>query len=162
MQGEYLETIWKNNTGIRFQGKTLAIFGGRDFFGVLPHIPVSILNGNLYYNFQDGPGEKGQVLKYKLRTDKNISVPSATEVPGQGTIMGDTLYNSYKTWWDGFSCIYGTSPDTWAGINYKWKAGNSGSFLVSFNNKGDTLCQFTDYDRFVNYSFGDGRNKKTI
>ena len=158
MQGEYFETIWKNNTGIRFQGKTLAIFGGRDFFGVLPHIPVSILNGNLYYNFQDGPGEKGQVLKYKLRTDKNISVPSATEVPGQGTIMGDTLYNSYKTWWDGFSWIYGTSPDTWAGINDKWKAGNSGSFLVSFNNKGDTLCQFTDYDRFVNYSFGDGRN----
>ena len=25
------------------------MFGGKDFFGVLPHIPVSFSDGNLYY-----------------------------------------------------------------------------------------------------------------
>ncbi len=158
MQGEYQETIWKNKTGIRFQRKNLAMFGGHDFFGVLPNIPITLLNRNLYYNFQDGPGEKGFVFKYKLSTGKNISVQPTTEVPGPGTILGDTIFNTNKTWWDGFSWIYGTSPDTWAGVNDKWKAGKSGSLLVSYNNKGDTLCQFTDYERFVNYSFGAGRN----
>src|SRR5664280_254170 len=37
MQGEYQETIWKNKTGIRFQGSKLAMYGGKDFFGVLPN-----------------------------------------------------------------------------------------------------------------------------
>ena len=157
MLGEYQETIWKNKTGIRFQGKVLAMFGGRDFFGVLPNIPVSLLNRNLYYNFQDGPGEKGQVLKYKLRSDKNFSVQPKTEVSGLGTVLGDTLFNTPKTWGDGFNGIFGTSPDTWAGVNDKWKAGKTGSLLVSYNNKGDTLCHFIDYERFINFSFGEGR-----
>jgi hypothetical protein len=29
---------------------------------------------------------------------------------------------------------------------------------VTYNNEGDTICQFTDYDRIVNYSYGAGRN----
>jgi hypothetical protein len=157
MQGEYQETIWKNKTGIKFYGNSV-MFGGQDFFGVLPHIPVSLINGNLYSNFQDGPGKTGQVMKYKLSTGKKISVQLQTEVPGAGYFPGDTILNIKKLWWEGFSHIYGTGPDTWAGINDKWKAGKSGSLLVSYNNKGDTLCQFADCDRIVNYSFGEVRN----
>jgi hypothetical protein len=157
MQGEYQETIWKNKTGIRFQGSKLAMYGGKDFFGVLPNIPVSLINGNLYSNFQDGPGEKGQVMKYKLSTHKNISVQPQTEVPQPDCFPGDTVLNTKKQWWEGFIQIYGTSQDTWAGVNDKWKAGKSGSLLVSYNNKGDTLCQFTDYDRIVNFTHADYR-----
>src|ERR1035437_2796498 len=39
MQGEYQETIWKNKSGIKFYGNSV-FFGGKDFFGVLPNIPV--------------------------------------------------------------------------------------------------------------------------
>ena len=56
MQGEYQETIWKNETGIRFIGKGV-MFGGKDFFGVLPHIPVSVLDGNLYIIFRTDQGK---------------------------------------------------------------------------------------------------------
>ena len=41
MQGEYLETIWKNKSGIKFFGKVV-MFGGKDFYGVPPSVPVSI------------------------------------------------------------------------------------------------------------------------
>jgi hypothetical protein len=151
MMGEFQETTWKNETGIKFYGKGV-MFGGQDFFGVLPHIPVSILDGNLFYNFQDGPGEKGQVLKYKLSSEKNISVEHQREAPGSGQILGDTVLNIKKLLGEGFSQIYGTGPDTWTGINNAWNAGKSGSSLVTFNEKGDTICRFSDYDRIVNFS----------
>ncbi len=51
----------------------------------------------------------------------------------------------------GLIMIFGTSPDTWAGINHKWNSGKSGSLIVTYNDKGDTMCQFTDYDRIVNF-----------
>jgi len=151
MQGEYQETIWKNKTGIKFYGNSV-MFGGQDFFGVLPHIPVSLINGNLYSNFQDGPEKTGQVMKYKLSTGKKILVQLQAEVPGAGHFPGDTILNIKKQWWEGFSLIYGTSSETWAGVNDKWQAGKSGSLLVTYNNIGDTLCQFTDYDRIVNFT----------
>ena len=55
MQGEYQETIWKNKTGIRFYGKGMASYGGKDFFGVSLHIPSLCQIGSLYFTFQDGP-----------------------------------------------------------------------------------------------------------
>jgi hypothetical protein len=157
MLGEYQETIWRNKTGIRFQGSTFVMFGGQDFFGVLPNIPVALINGNLYSNFQDGPGKKGQVMKYKLSAGKNISVQLQTEVAGPGRFPGNTVLNTKKQWWEGFNWIYGTSPDTWAGINNKWQAGTTGTLLVTYNNKGDTICQFTDYDRIINFNKTDYR-----
>jgi hypothetical protein len=156
MMGEYQETIWKNETGIRFIGKGV-MFGGQDFFGVLPHIPVSLLDGNLLYNFQDGPGKKGQLIKYKFNDDKNISVQSQREVPGFGPILGDTVFNIKKLWWEGFTRIYGTGSDTWAGVNSEWNAGRSGSLLVTFNDQGDTICQFSDFDRIVNFNASQSR-----
>jgi hypothetical protein len=151
MQGEYQETIWKNETGIRFIGKGV-MFGGQDFFGVLPHIPVSLLDGNLLYNFQDGPGKKGQIIKYKFNAEKNISVQPQREVPGSGLILGDTVFNIKKLWWESFTRIFGTGSDTWAGVNNEWNAGRSGSLLVTFNEKGDTICQFSDYDRIKDFN----------
>jgi Domain of unknown function (DUF4933) len=156
MQGEYQETIWKNKSGIKFYDKSV-LFGGQDFSGVLPNIPVSILNGDLYAYFHDGPGKKGLVMKYKLNTGKNISFQHQTEVPGSGHFPGDTLLNTKKQWWEGFNQIYGTGHDNWAGVNGKWQAGKSGSLLVTYNDKGDTLCQFTDYDRIVNFTHTDYR-----
>jgi len=151
MQGEYQETIWKNETGISLSAGMVG-FGGEDFFGVMPNIPVAWLNGNLYYSFQDGPAGNGQVMKYKPGTNKRVSVQSQSEMPGQGTIPGDTLLNTSINPWDRFNKIYGVDSDSWVGINNKWNAGRSGSLLVAYNEKGDTLCQFTDYDRITNYN----------
>jgi Domain of unknown function (DUF4933) len=158
MQGEYQETIWKNNTGIRFYGKGMASYGGKDFFGVPFHIPVSFLNGNLYYSFHDGPTGNDQVMKYKPGTDKKLTIQAQSEIPGHSIIPGDTLFNTNQFSEDRFSWIYGIGPDSWAGVNNKWNAGTTGSLIVTFSNSGDTICQFTDYDRIVNYSFGEGRN----
>jgi hypothetical protein len=157
MQGEYEETIWKNKTGIRFYGKGMAAYGGKDFFGVPFHIPVSFLNGNLYYTFQDGPTGNGQVMKYKPGTDKKLTIQSQPETPGHSNIPGDTLLNKNQFSEDRFSCIYGIGPDSWAGVNNKWNAGRSGALLVTYNEKGDTLCKFTDYDRIVNFSLAQTR-----
>jgi len=151
MQGEYQETIWENKSGIKFYDKSV-FFGGKDFFGVLPNIPVSISNGNLYYFFQDGPKENSQIMKYKTGMNSNLSVKSQTEMPGQSTILGDTLLNTHKIFLESFNYIFGLGPGIWAGINQKWNAGRSGSLLVTYNDKGDTLCKFTDYDRISNFT----------
>lgn len=156
MNGEYQETIWKNETGIHFYGKGV-MFGGQDFLGVMPHIPVSLSNGNLYFTFHDGPSRNGQVMKYKPGTNKALSIKSRDEVPGQGSIPGDTIFNKNQFSEDRFRSIYGIGPDTWVGLNNEWNSGRSGALLVTFNDKGDTLCQFSDYDRIVNFSFTNTR-----
>ena len=158
MQGEYEETIWKNKAGIRFYGKGMASYGGKDFFGVPFHIPVSLSNGNIYFTFHDGPSGNGQVMKYKPGTDKKLTIQAQPETPGHENIPGDTIFNKNQLSGDLFSCIYGIGPDSWAGVNNKWNSGTTGTLLVTFSNTGDTICQFTDYDHIVNYSFGEGRN----
>ena len=150
LQGEYQETIWKNERGIDM-GVQGAGWRVHDFYGVMPNNPVSILNGNIYYSFTDGPGS-GQYLKYKPETIRNISVQSQTEVPGPGSLQGDTLLITQEHPQDRFNWIYGAGPDTWAGINQKWLAGKSGSLLVTYDYKGDTLCLFKDFDRIVNFT----------
>ncbi len=42
------QTIWKNETGIKFFGSGVGM-GWPDFFGVHANIPVSLLNGILFY-----------------------------------------------------------------------------------------------------------------
>jgi hypothetical protein len=151
MQGEYLETIWKNQTGIRFLGSRFVTFGGPDFFGVMPNIPINLRNGDLYFTFQDGPKKMKQILKYKTQSNRNITEQSETEIPDLGIIPGDTLLNTGNLFNEGFSSINGTSDNSWVGINNKWNAFNSGTFMVTYNSKGDTLCKFSDFDKIMNF-----------
>jgi hypothetical protein len=97
-------------------------------------------------------------MKYKPGTNKSISVQSQTEIPGHGIIHGDTLFNSNQSFPDRFDRIFGTGSDTWAGVNNKWNAGKLGSLLVTYNDNGDTLCQFTDYERIVNFNHSNYRH----
>jgi len=153
MQGEYQETIWKNETGIKFLGSSSVAFGGADFFGVTFSTPVSLSNGNLYFTFHDGPAGISHVMKYNSGTNKILSSKPQSEIPGPGIIPGETLLTTKKNYQERFEWIYGTSPDTWAGVNNKFNAGTTGSLMVTYNNNGDTLCQFTDFERIENFSF---------
>jgi hypothetical protein len=156
MQGEYLETIWKNQTGIKIFGSSWVSYAGKDFYGIPPSFPVNISNGNIYFTFFDGPSGNGQVMKYKTGTNKMLSAQSQTEISGLGIIPGDTLFNTHRNLFEGYSGIYGLGNGTWAGINQKWNAGKTGSLLVTYSEKGDTLCQFTDYDRIKNFNYSNG------
>jgi hypothetical protein len=157
MNGEYQETIWKNKTGIRFFGKSYVAWGRKDFFGVPFNIPVSLSEGNLYFAFWDGSSGTDQVMKYKSGNNKALTSQPQTEIPGPGIIPGETLLVTNHNNLDRFEWIYGISDDTWAGLNNKWVAGTSGVLMVTYNDKGDTLCKFKDYEPIVNYSFGDWR-----
>jgi hypothetical protein len=156
MEGDYLETIWKNQSGIKFYGNDMVALGGKDFYGVPSYVPVDLRNGEIYFTFLDGPTGNGQIMKYKSGTNKTLSGQSQPEIPGLGKIPGDTLFNTNKNAQERFDRIYGTSPGTWVGINNKWNAGTSGALLVTYNNKGDTLCQFTDFDRIINFNYTNG------
>jgi Domain of unknown function (DUF4933) len=151
MNGDYIQTIWRNETGITFEGN-FVMYGRRDFYGVLPNIPVSLLNGNIYYTFLDGPKGNKQVIKYKPENSGKLAIQSKPEIPGLGTIFGDTLFNAQQNSTEGYNWIYGLGNGIWAGINQKCVAGETGSLLVTYNDKGDTICQFTDFDRIKNFS----------
>jgi hypothetical protein len=151
MQGEYQETIWKNERGVKMAGQMVA-WMPQSFFGVMPNNPVSILNGDIFYTFTDGNTGTGQFMKYKPESTINISIQSQKEVPGLGSVRGDTLLISKQQPIDRFEWIYGIGSDTWAGLNSKWNAGKTGSLLVTYNSNGDTICQFTDFDRIVNFN----------
>ena len=150
MQGKYQETIWKNERGINMEGQGVGWMPS-SFFGVMPNNPVSILNGNIYYTFTNGNNGTGQFMKYKPESTIDISIQSQREVPGLNSVRGDTLLISKKQPMDRFDWIYGAGSDTWVGINQKWNAGKTGSLLVTYNTIGDTICQFTDFDRIVNF-----------
>jgi hypothetical protein len=152
MNGEYLETIWKNNSGIKFYGKKMVAYGGADFFGVLPYIPVSLSDGYLYSNFLDGPEKRSLVMRHKLNSEKSVTSPDNSDIQKFNHFPGDTVLLLKKDWYQGFEKIQALSPDSWAGINSKWTAGSSGVLLVTFNLHGDTLCKFSDYDRIVNFT----------
>jgi len=159
LQGEYQETIWKNQTGIKIFGSSYVTYAGKDFYGIPPSVPITINNGNIYFAFLDGPAGNGQVMKYKAGTNKTLSSNSQTEIPDLGIIPVDTLFNSNNTTQERFNWIYGTSPDTWVGINNKWNAGTTGALLIAYNNMGDTLCRFTDFNRIKNFNYtNSGRN----
>lgn len=151
MNGDYIQTIWRNETGITFEGN-FVMYGRRDFYGVLPNIPVSILNGKIYYIFQDGPKGNKQVIKYKPENSEKLAIQSKPEIPGLGTILGDTLFNAQQNSTEGYNWIYGLGNGIWVGINQKCVAGETGSLLVTYSDKGDTICQFTDFDSIKNFS----------
>lgn len=151
MQGEYQETIWKNERGVNMDGQ-FVYWMPNSFFGIMPNNPVSVLNGNIFYTFTDGNTGTTQYMRYKPGSTIDISVQSQKEVPGLGSARGDTLSISGMQRLELFDWIYGISSDTWAGINSKSTAGETGSLLVTYNSIGDTICQFTDFDRIVNYS----------
>ena len=150
MDGRLIETIWKNYGGITGTGIML-----NEFVGIIPGNPVSLSNGNIYLPFFDGPSKQNQIRKYE--PDKSsLTVQSQSELPEIGTIKGQILHESNLYPSEGFDMIFGVGTDTWAGINGKWNAGKSGALLVTFNDNGDTLCTFTDYDRIKNFSSGGG------
>jgi Domain of unknown function (DUF4933) len=157
MLGEYKETIWKNERGIKMDGQGVRWYPA-SFFGVMPNNPVSVLNGNIFYTFTDGNTGTGQYMRYKPESTIDISIQSQKEVPGLGSARGDTLSISRMQPMDRFDWIYGISSDTWAGINSKWNAGKTGSLLVTYNSIGDTICQFTDFDRIVNFNQSTSRH----
>jgi len=148
MAGKYLETVWKNESGIVDNGGGIMI---NNLFGISPIIPVSLSEGNLHFFFEDGPGGKGFVMKYRPGTEKGINVQPNNELKSQLQIPGDTLFNTNKIFSDRFDRIFGVSQGIWTGINNKWNAGKSGALLVTYNNSGDTLCKFTDYERIANF-----------
>jgi hypothetical protein len=156
MSGEFKETIWKNTTGIEFYGGN-PMWRFENFIGIMPNNQVSLFENNVYFDFSDGPAGNDLVMKYKPEQDKNISFNPYPEIPKTGSPPGDTLIQRNLLQLGGFENVYGIGPDMWAGLNSKWTSGKTGSLLVSFNNKGDTLCNFTDYDRIVNFSFGQYR-----
>jgi hypothetical protein len=151
MKGEYMETIWKNETGISIRSGGIG-YGGNDFFGVMPNNQISIHNGSIYYSFNDGPEGNGIYLKYKFPTNKALPIQSSTETPGSRMLKGDTLLSTKQQPSKRFESFYGIGEDASAGINHKWNSGKAGSFLVTFNDKGDTLCQFTDYEHIENFT----------
>ncbi len=150
MQGKYQETIWKNERGIDMRGQQVG-WSSTSFYGVMPNNPVSIFNGNIFYTFTNGNTGTGQFMKYNPESTFNISIQSQPEVPGFNSVPGDTLLITQKHTMERFDLIYGVGADTWVGINQKWNAGKTGSLLVTFNTRGDTICQFTDFDRIVNF-----------
>ncbi len=81
LQGEYLETIWKNQTGIKIFGSSYVTYAGKDFYGIPPSVPITINSGNIYFAFLDGPAGNGQVMKYKAGTNKSLSSNSQIEIP---------------------------------------------------------------------------------
>ena len=95
---------------------------------------------------------KSQVLKYRPETNINFTLQSQTEIIGPGKIKGDTLFNANSLSLFSFSLIFGIGQDNWAGINQKWRSGTSGTLMATFNENGDTLCSFSDYDRIVNFT----------
>ena len=151
MQGRYQETIWKNERGIEMRGQSVG-WSFKSFLGIMPNNPVSVLDGNIYYNFNNGNNGTGQFMKYKPRPTIDMPVQSQYELPGIHPSPGDTLLITRQQIMDRFDLIYGLGSDTWAGINQKWNAGKSGSLLVTFDAKGDTICQFTDFEQIADFS----------
>lgn len=151
MEGDFLETIWKNETGIEIRGSVVG-WRYQEFVGVMPSYPVSLINGNLYYSFTDGPAGIGLIMKYKTNNEKLLSVQKLKEVPGREITIGDTILITSKQAMDRFDVVSATGPDSWAGINRKWNSGKTGNLLVTFNDGGDTLCKFSDNEKITNFS----------
>lgn len=56
-----------------------------------------------------------------------------------------------------FDWVFGIGAGTWTGINNEWNSGSSGSLLVTYNENGDTICQFSDFERIANFSHSNYR-----
>ncbi len=152
MNGKYMETIWKNGPGISlYNGNPFWRFN--EFIGIDPvFTPVSLFHGEIVYTFTNGPEKTTMMMKYNPGGEESIATASPEELPGQGKIPGDTLFTANNDSSGRFESVFITSPDSWTGINNKWNSGKSGTLLVTYDNQGDTICNFTDNDRILNFT----------
>ena len=149
--GKYIETLWKNGPGITlYRGNPGWNF--YEFIGIDPSTPVSLFGDEICYAFTNGPEKTSMVMKYNLPGGKSIGTNSLEELPGQGNILGDTLFSTNKFTSDRFERIFITGSNSWTGINNKWNSGKSGSLMVTYSNKGDSICNFTDNEHIVNFT----------
>jgi hypothetical protein len=118
----------------------------------MPNSLVSLYGDELFFDFSDGPAKKGLVVKYKPVKEKQIVVQPAVELPGQKMVPGDTLLSTNNYSIDRYERIFGLGSDSWTGINNKWISGKSGTLMVTYNALGDTICNFSDNERIVNFS----------
>ena len=154
IQGNYIRTIVKN-TGQNISNG-IGRYSPQNLVG-FPFMKISVADNTFLYVFLDGPANNVSVMKVdpaRFGNEINIQV----EVPGLNLNQGTGLKQIDGLEFLSKLACYDLGDGLWASLENKWNSGSKGDLLTVYGPAGDTLCQFKDYDRIVNYPGGPYRN----
>lgn len=151
--GDFINYIVKNDVEIFISSRGNVGYGMFDFKGVMaiPHIS----NNQLLYVYSNVP-EKYRVL-YSIDLNQQFNANDSLE--NQGVII-----KKYQGGFDkGISSFVKLNQKTLLGFNSLWNSVQTNELFYSFNEFGDTLCTFKNYDpigefKYRNYQMAEARN----
>lgn len=154
--GKYIEAIANSNIEKSHKNGQAAFgyFEKENYRGVWAN-HVSVAGNRVFYKFSDYPSEKVSLLNYDLKSgEQTVSFKAGEEGKGDHSFTKGAIVTSGKeavlSGTPGLSStyIYGISSDFYAGVNSHLDANGTGLMLATFNLAGDTLCKFTQFDKF--------------
>jgi hypothetical protein len=154
IQGNYIRTI-VNNTGQNINNG-IGSYSPQNLVG-FPFMKISVADNSFLYVFVDGPANNVSVMKVDP-TGHGNEINLQGEVPGLILPEGTGLKQIQGLEFLSKLVCYELGDGLWASLENKWNSGSKGDLLTIYGPAGETLCQFKDYDRIVNYPGGPYRN----
>ncbi len=154
-KGNYIKTIVKNQ-GLTITNGVASGYSMHELVG-LPFMKISTLDNTFLYTLLDGPANQVTIMKVDpalLNIEKTETDKTSAQNPAQGT----SVQRFQRTDYAFDPQVYQLKNGLWASLMGKWTSGSNGHLLTIYGPTGDTLCQFKDYDRIVNYPGGPYRN----
>jgi len=154
--GDFIETVSRNNMNYSESMKNSFSYSIKEFEGKSMFSDLSVFGEQIFYLYYTGPENLSRAVSYSLPDQPvlTISVPEENKIPyGKGEtrqVFSGNILENYES-------ILGLGNNLWAGMHNKWTSANSGSLLVVYDENGDTLCEFTDYQRIGLYQGGNYR-----
>ena len=150
MDGKFIEVICSNRVDVKMYPSGLS-YSSKSFVGNPPFSGISINNGKIFYRYDKIDDKESCVLSYQLSGEQNIQfdLPENQEqMYGKGDVLTELQYKD----WSRVGDILAISDNQWIDFYPKWGSGATGTLMVNYSEKGDTLCVFSDNDRIVNFN----------
>ena len=140
LQGKFIDNIVKNEVQIFRSGREGIGFAMNDFKGAFS--APSVYENNLLYVIEESETKQKSLVNYNLNKvykDKNNEKI-------QNTFKGDIISERAGSFSSGIIKYFYLNKNILFGFNSFWTTIELNELFYSFNNTGDTLCTFKNYD----------------
>ena len=163
LHGNFMNQIVKNDffyTTIPGRKSVMVSKEDRDQFVGTKGI-VHAIGDIVYYQYHNVPENIGALMHFNASPGELSSAMLNLDANPINKPKGGQLFDLQTTKPQrgavsqlGANSIFPITENEWATSYSKFASGKSGSFMVSTNLTGDTICEFTDHDPIRNYSGG--------
>jgi len=151
MKGKFLEVICANRMDITITPNGMN-YSNRSLVGNPPFSGISVVNSRVYYRYDNNVEKTSHILSHQLSDIQNIQLDlseNQNQTLGKGHRIGELVHH---TGFQGSTHIIAIDENQWIDFHSKMISGSTGTLMVNYSLRGDTICAFSDYDRVVDFT----------